>query len=231
MESETSGSDKALLGSLKRTEDSGKSGKDFLSLPEQTTKTKLINFEKEISELFEQAKIPYVVHFCGGNEEQLIKIFKDIKKEDYKFSAHRAHYHYLLSGGSPEVLKDKIMKGKSMYIYDRKLNFFTSPIVGGIGGIAAGVALALKRKRSNRHVWCFVGDGAEDEGHFYEAVRYVEGHDLPCTFIIEDDGYAVDTPKKARYGENSEIKWGKHVIRYYYKRTYPHVGIGKWVTF
>jgi len=191
----------------------------------------LIRFENEIKVLFEQAKIPYPVHLCGGNEKQLIEIFKNIKKEDYKFSNHRSHYHYLLSGGSQEALKDKIMRGKSMYIFDRKLNFYTSVIMGGIPAIAAGVALALKRKKSTSHVWCFVGDGAEDEGHFYEAARYVEGHDLPCTFIIEDNEYSVDTPKEARYGINSEIKWGKHVIRYYYKRVYPHYGIGKWVNF
>ena len=191
---------------------------------------KLINFEKEISDIFLQGKIPYPIHFCGGNEKQLIEIFKRIKKDDYKFSTHRSQYHYLLSGGSPEVLKGKIMKGQSMRIFDRKLNFFTSAIVGGICAIAAGTALALKRKKSRRKVWCFIGDGAEDEGHFYEAARYVEGHNLPCTFIIEDNDYSVDTPKKVRYG-NSEIRWGKHVIRYNYKRTFPHAGIGKFITF
>ena len=141
-------------------------------------KQKLIYFEDEIKKLWEQAKIPYPVHFSGGNEEQLIEIFKEIKPKDYVFSTHRGHYHYLLHGGSTKSLERKIMTGDSMHIFNKKLNFLTSSIVAGTPTIATGVALALKKKNSKNKVWCFVGDGAEDEGHFYEAVRYVDGHNL-----------------------------------------------------
>ena len=193
-------------------------------------KQELINFEKRIARLFENGKTPYPIHLSGGNENQLIKIFKEIKNGDYIFSTHRSHYHYLLAGGSAKNLERKIIEGKSMHIFDKKLNFFTSSIVAGCCGIAAGVALALKKKKSKNKVWCFVGDGAEDEGHFYEAVRYVDGWGLPCTFIIEDNNLSVETPKEARYGK-SKMKWPKCVRRYYYKKTYPHVGTGKWVDF
>lgn len=194
------------------------------------TKQWLINFEKKISLLWEKAKIPYPVHLAGGNEEQLIKIFKEIKKEDYIFSTHRSHYHYLLKGGSPEKLERMILEGKSMHVIDKKLNFISTSIVSGGPTIATGVALGLKRKGSKRHVWCFVGDGAEDEGHFYEAVKYVDGQKLPCTFIIEDNDRSVETPKIERYG-NSKIKWPSCVQRYNYTATFPHVGNGKFVNF
>ena len=64
------------------------------------TKTKLMNFEKSIADDFERGKINCPLHLCGGNEDQLIEIFKDIDEEDYVFSTHRNHYHYLLKGGS-----------------------------------------------------------------------------------------------------------------------------------
>lgn len=194
------------------------------------TKQELINFETNIAKLWEQAKIPYPVHLCGGNEEQLIKIFKKVNVGDYIFSTHRSHYHYLLAGGSKNHLEEMIMRGDSMHVFDKKLNFLTSSIVAGIPVTAAGVALALKKKNSKRHVWCFVGDGAEDEGHFYEAVRYVDGQNLPCTFIIEDNNRSVETPKSVRYGE-SKIIWPKCVKRYHYIPTYPHVGTGTFVNF
>lgn len=194
------------------------------------TKQDLISFEKRIAGLFEEAKIPYPVHLCGGNEDQLIELFKEINEADYIFSTHRSHYHYLLAGGSPEDLEQKIMQGKSMHVFDKTLRFLSSSIVSGCCGIAVGVAWSLKKKGSKNRVWCFAGDGAEDEGHFYEAVRYVDGWDLPCTFIIEDNNLSVDTPKEARYGK-SKMKWPKCVKRYYYTRTYPHVGIDKWVDF
>ena len=190
-------------------------------------KEKLINFEKKIIGIFEEGRIPYMLHLAGGNEDQLIKIFKKIKKTDYIFSTHRNHYHYLLAGGKEETLEKEIINGNSMFMFDKKLNFLTSSIVCGTPSIATGVALALKRKKSKRKVWCFVGDGAEDEGHFYEAVRYVDGWKLPCTFIIEDNSFAVNDPKKERWNrEDNCFKFPKCVMRYKYKRTYPHVGYG-----
>ena len=193
-------------------------------------KEDLIKFEEEIAKKWENADIPYPVHLCGGNEEQLIEIFKEIKSGDYIFSTHRCHYHYLLAGGSQEKLKEFIMRGDSMHVFDKELNFLTSAIVAGVPALAAGVALALKKKNSEKHVWCFVGDGAEDEGHFYEAVKYVEGHKLPCTFIIEDNNRSVETPKYSRYKEFN-IEWPKCVKRYFYTSKYPHVGTGVWVDF
>lgn len=193
-------------------------------------KNELINFERKIVNLWENAKIPYPVHISGGNEDELIEIFKNINQGDYIFSNHRSHYHYLLAGGYQKDLEEKIMKGQSMSIFNKKINFLSSAIVAGTPAIASGVAYALKKRNIKKNVWCFIGDGAEEEGHFYEAVRYVDGHNLPCTFIIEDNNRSVETPKNERYGK-SNIKWPKCVKRYSYNPTYPHVGSGKFVDF
>jgi pyruvate dehydrogenase E1 component alpha subunit len=187
-------------------------------------KQDLIDFELRIKVLFEQGKLPYLIHLCGGNEDQLIEIFKDIKPGDWIFSSHRSHYHYLLAGGDPDALEQMIKEGRSMFVFDRKLNFYTSSVLAGTCGIAAGVAHTLKEQGSAAKVWCFLGDGAEDEGHFYEAVNYVAGADLPCTFIIEDNDRSVDTPKAAR--GKATITWPDCVRRYYYTPTFPHGGAG-----
>lgn len=185
----------------------------------------LVAFEQRIVDLFEDARIPYPIHLSGGNEKQLIDIFRDIKPGDYIFSTHRSHYHYLLAGGSPDELERMILAGDSMHVFDNTINFLTSAIVAGGPAIAAGVALALKKQGSAARVWCFAGDGAEDEGHFYEAVRYVDGHDLPCVFIIEDNDRSVETPKAERHGK-SNLTWPPCVRRYSFTPTFPHVGTG-----
>ncbi len=194
------------------------------------SKKELIEFENKIAEKWNNAEIPYYIHLSGGNEEQLIEIFRQINLEDYKISTHRSHYHYLLSGGSPKKLEKMILEGRSMHIIDRDLNFISTAIVSGGPTMATGIALALKRKKEDRHVFCFLGDAAEEEGHFYEAVRYVDGHNLPCTFIIEDNDRSVETSKIERYGK-SEMRWPSCVKRYNYKPTTPHAGTGEFVNF
>jgi len=190
----------------------------------------LIEFEDKIASIWNQAKIPYYIHLSGGNEEPLLEIFREINPEDYKISTHRSHYHYLLSGGSPEKLEKMIIEGRSMHVIDKDLNFISTAIVSGGPAIATGIALSLKKKNLNQHVWCFVGDAAEDEGHFYEAVKYVDGWKLPCTFVIEDNNRSVETPKEERYG-GSEIEWPSCVRRYTYTPTTLHTGTGKFVDF
>jgi len=110
-----------------------------------------------------------------------------------------------------------------MFIYDKKRNFFCSAIIGGTPAIAAGVAWALKRKNSNNKVWCFIGDGTEDSGHTFEAARYVDGFDLPCTFVIENNNRSVETTNEERWGKTSDLKWNfKCIKKYHYEITYPH---------
>ena len=190
----------------------------------------LMSFEADIAKLWDEAKLPFPIHLSGGNERQLFEIFREIKRDDYVLSTHRGHYHYLLAGGSPEKLEKFILRGDSMHVIDRGVNFMTSSIVAGMPAIAVGIAKALQEKKKTNRVWCFIGDGAEDEGHFYEAVRYVDGWSLPCTFVIEDNDRSVETPKSERYNK-SEMNWPSCVRRYKYTPTYPHVGTGKWINF
>lgn len=187
------------------------------------TKEDLISFERSIVDLYKDNKLPFLFHLSGGNEDQLIEIFKEIKEGDYVLSTHRNHYHALLHGIPADTLRERIINGRSMFIYDRKRNFFTSAIIGGTVAIAAGIALALKKKGSSQKVWCFIGDGTEDNGHLFEAARYVQGFDLPCTYIIEDNNRSVTTTSDERWGKARNPVWSfKCVRKYVYDITWPH---------
>jgi len=182
------------------------------------SKEELIHFEEEIKELFLAGKIRAPVHLSGGNEDQLIKIFKRIKPEDWVFSTHRNHYHALLKGVPREWLKREILASKSMHINNRKYKFFTSAIVAGCCPIALGMAKAIKERGGTESVWCFIGDMAAETGIFHECVKYATSHDLPIRFVVEDNGFSVDTPTSK-------------VWRYSYDRVFRHQGVGKYVIF
>jgi pyruvate dehydrogenase E1 component alpha subunit len=187
------------------------------------TAEELISFEDEIGDLYLANKLPFLFHLSGGNEKELISIFEKIDENDYVISNHRNHYHALLHGIPPEAVKSRILNGQSMFIYDRRRNFFCSAIIGGTPAIAAGIAWALKRKGSKQKVWCFVGDGTEDNGHLYEAIRYVDGWNLPCTFIIENNDRSVEASNSERWGKAADYEWDSpSVIKYKYEITYPH---------
>ena len=186
------------------------------------TKDELILFEQKIIDRYNNNELPFLFHLCGGNEDQLIEIFDEVVDGDWVLSTHRNHYQAYLHGIPPATVEDRVLNGRSMFLYDKKRNFFSSAIVGGIPGIAVGLAKALKRKGSDRKVWCFVGDGAEDTGHFAESVRYVDGWDLPCTFVVEDNDMSIVANKKERWGKESTPNWPDCVRRYQYKLPYPH---------
>ena len=70
-------------------------------------KSKLIQFENNIAELFNNAKIKAPIHLYSNNEDNLIKIFKKIKKNDWVFCSWRSHYQCLL-----KVCRQKLLKKK-----------------------------------------------------------------------------------------------------------------------
>jgi TPP-dependent pyruvate/acetoin dehydrogenase alpha subunit len=192
------------------------------------TRYALIEFEKEVVGLYLNKKIRSPVHLSGGNEDALIKIFKKIKKNDWVFSNHRSHYHALLKGISREWLIKEIIKNRSIHINNKRHKFFSSAIVGGNLPIALGAALALKLKKSANKVWVFAGDMAAETGIFAECVKYAGRNNLPVTFVVEDNGLSVNTPTSKSWGKG---RLKTNIIKYKYKRVYPHQGCGTWINF
>ncbi len=192
-------------------------------------KKDLINFESEIANLYENKKIKGPIHLSGNNENELIKIFKKIKKNDWVFSGWRNHYHALLKGCSKKLIKDQIVLGRSMTLNSIKDKFFSSSIVGGVLPIALGVALSIKKKKLKNKVWVFLGDMTYETGVFHECYKYSKNFNLPLKFIVEDNNLSTNTPTKNAWGKKQKKYPGVHY--YSYKRKYPHHGIGKWILF
>ena len=107
----------------------------------------LIDFEKKIKKIYEIGKIKAPIHLSGNNEDNLIKIFNRIDKKDWVFSTWRNHYHALLHGINSKWLNKEILSGRSMGIINKKKNFFSSAIVGGIHTLGV---YQLKKIKKNK---------------------------------------------------------------------------------
>lgn len=191
------------------------------------TRESLIAFEDRIRSLWEAGELPSLLHLCGGNEAQLIALFQKVNPEDWVFTNHRAHYHALLKGMPPHELEAEIRADRSMFLFSAEHRIYASAILAGTCGIAVGVARALK-EQGKGHVWCFLGDGAVENGHFYESLLYATGHDLPITFVVEDNNRQVDTDIPTRRGASARrfILDSPNMCHYSYTPMYPHAGSG-----
>jgi pyruvate dehydrogenase E1 component alpha subunit len=94
--------------------------------------------------------------------------------------------------------------------------------------------MAEKNNNSKNHVWCFLGDMTSETGVAQTSIRYAQTHDLPITFVIEDNGLSVLTDTRNVWASSSlryeEIKNSK-VVSFKYESKYPHAGAGVRVQF
>jgi len=197
----------------------------------QYTKDDLIKFERMIADHWEAGRIKGPVHLSGGNEDELIEIFKRIKETDWVFSTWRSHYHWLLKGISADYAEQLILDGKSITMVDKNYKFYSSAIVGATIPIALGVAISNKRDNNDDKVWCFIGDMSFETGGFYEAHKYAVRYDLPIVFVVEDNGVSTNTPTESTWNGEKRIIPDDKVIWYSYEKKWPHYGTGKWVVF
>ena len=205
------------------------------------TTQELIDFETEIGDLFNAAKIKAPIHLYANNEENIMRVFEKIDIEkDWICCTWRSHYQALLKGVPKDLLTQKILEGKSMVMNLPEYKFICSSIVGGIPSIATGIALAAKLKGTGERVWCWTGDMSAETGAWAEAYKYSVAHDLPITFVVEDNELSVMTPTKEVWGtdkwylphQNRQWYENTNLIYYKYKNLkYPHAGAGVRVAF
>ncbi len=201
------------------------------------TKNDIIEFEKEIAEIYATGAIKAPVHLRSGREEQLIDIFanNNIGPADYVFGYWDSHELALLKGVPRESVKKAILQGNSIALSFPDYNVLCSGIVGSLVGVAVGVAYRLKQKKSTARVYHFCGEMSAETGIFHEAVKYASNWNLPVKFIVSDNDISVMT--KTREVWNSHFPWwndgaiGGNIKYFKYTNGYPHSGLGKLIKF
>jgi TPP-dependent pyruvate/acetoin dehydrogenase alpha subunit len=151
------------------------------------------------------------VHLYVGQEGIAAGVCENLRTTDYVFSTHRSHGHYIAKGGDVNSLVAEVFckgngcsggYGGSMHINDARVNYLaSSAIVAGSIPLAAGTALASKLKNDDRISVAFFGDGATDEGVFWETVNIAALLELPVLFVCENNFFSTHMPITLRQAE------------------------------
>ena len=93
-----------------------------------------------------------------------------------------------------------------MHLIDKKVGFMGSTsIVGGTIPVAVGLGLSIKLNRTDQVSCVFFGDGAIEEGVFYESINFAALKKLPVLFVCENNLYSVYSPLKVRQLESRDV--------------------------
>lgn len=164
--------------------------------------------EEEIAGRYSQQQIRCPTHLSIGQEAPAVAVGSLLKKTDYAVSTHRGHAHYLAKGGDLKSMLAELYgketgcsrgRGGSMHLVDLSVGFQgTTAIVGNSIPIGIGLGLACQLDGDTNISCIFVGDGATEEGVFYEAVNFAAVKKLPILFICENNLYSVYSALKVR---------------------------------
>ncbi len=164
--------------------------------------------EEEIARVYPTDVIKSPVHLSIGQESVAVGVCQALRREDAVFGSYRSHALYLAKGGDLRAMIAELYgkatgcaggKGGSMHMIDVAAGVFgTSAVVGTTIPHAVGYAVAVKLRREPRVVLSMFGDGAVDEGVFYESLNFAALKQLPVLFVCENNGYAIHTHQRLR---------------------------------
>ena len=158
-------------------------------------------FETLLLDKFSTGIFAGTTHTSLGQEANALGVLSHIQVDDVVVSNHRCHGHFLAYGGNPTALFAELMGkpggvcggvGGSQHIHWR--NFYSSGVQGGTVAMAAGMALAEKKKGNDNIVIDFMGDGTLGEGIVYECLNMISLWSLPILIVLENNHIAQTTP-------------------------------------
>jgi len=171
--------------------------------------------EERIVDLYPEQEMRCPVHLSIGQEAAAVGVCSVLDREDWVFSGHRNHAHYLAKGGDLKRMLAELYgkatgccggKGGSMHLTDLDAGFVgATPIVGSTVPIAVGAALTAQMRGDGRRVAVFFGDGAMEIGVVHESLNFASLKHLPILFSCENNLYSVYSPLSVRQPEHRAI--------------------------
>ena len=160
-------------------------------------------FEQLSLKHYQAGKIGGFLHLYIGQESVAVGTCSLMGDHDHVITAYRCHGHSLAVGMSMNECMAELYgkatgcskgKGGSMHFFAPDKNYWGGHgIVGGQTPLGLGLAYGLKYKGLKGAALCFLGDGAVNQGCFYESLNMAALFELPVIYIIENNGYSMGT--------------------------------------
>jgi len=169
--------------------------------------------EEKIRQVYASNELKTPVHLGIGGEAIPIGVGHCMPKGTKYFGTYRNHTLYLMLTDNTDAFFGELYgrvtgpgKGKagSMHLTapDQGL-MCTSAVVGTTIPTAVGAAFAAKYRGSDEWTVVTFGDGAMEEGVFFESLNFACLHKLRILFVCEDNDLAIHSPGRARRGHRS----------------------------
>ena len=160
-------------------------------------------FEQAALRQYQGGKMNGFLHLYIGQEAVAVGTVSLLGDNDHVITAYRDHGHALAVGMSMNECMAELYgkatgcskgKGGSMHYFAPDKNFWGGHgIVGGQTPLGLGLAFGVKYKELKGSALCFLGDGAVNQGVFYESLNLASLWDLPVIYIIENNQYSMGT--------------------------------------
>lgn len=148
-------------------------------------------------------KIQGFCHLYIGQEAVAVGAINALNPADHVVTAYRLHGQALARGISARAVMAELFGkaagvtkgiGGSMHMASLEHNFLGGyGIVGAHVPLGAGAAFTAKYLGDDRVSLTFLGDGAAQQGAFYEAIAMSQLWRLPAVFVVENNYYAMGT--------------------------------------
>lgn len=184
-------------------------------------------FEERSVRSYQQGHIGGFCHVYSGEEAVGVGTISVLGPDDHVITAYRDHGHALAVGmNMNELMAEQYGKytgcssgkGGSMHFFDPKKNFWGGHgIVGAQTALGAGIAFAVKYNKKKGACLCYLGDGAVNQGVFYECFNLASLWNLPVVYIIENNQFSMGTDQArssagkplAKRAEGFDIEWAE----------------------
>jgi pyruvate dehydrogenase E1 component alpha subunit len=171
-------------------------------------------FEEKAGQLYGMGLIGGFCHLYIGQEAVVVGLQNAAEEMDTVVTSYRDHGHMLATGMESRGVMAELTgraggysrgKGGSMHMFSAEKGFYGGHgIVGAQVPIGTGLAFSHQYKGDGGVCFCYMGDGAVNQGQVYESFNMAALWKLPVVYVIENNRYGMGTSVE-RHSANPDL--------------------------